>query len=157
MPGINKNKLEQFGKGEIRFTQIFNFDAHQIASLLICGHNFFSQGRLEEAKSIFNGLALLDPDNPYVNSILGAIYQGMEQYDVAILRYTRAIEMYPQDVVSLTNRAEIYLNQGKFLEAAQDLKKVIESDPENKTPAANRARLLAALTAESLQQAKEKM
>ena len=157
MPGVSKSKLEQFGKGEIRFTQIFNFDADQIAALLICGHNFFSQGRLKEAKNIFEGLALLDPDNPYANSILGAIYQSMELYDIAILRYTRAIEIYPQDIVSLTNRAEIYLNQGKFLDAAEDLKKVIEFDPESRNPSANRARLLASLTAESLQQAKEKL
>lgn len=155
MPGVNKNKLEQFRKGEIRFTQIFNLDGNQIASLLLCGHNFFSQGRLEGAKNIFEGLTLLDPNNPYINCILGAIYQRMEKYDVAILRYTRAIELFPQDLISMTNRAEIYLKQGKFLEAAQDLKKVIQLDPEKKDASANRARLLAAITAESLRQVKQ--
>jgi Flp pilus assembly protein TadD len=157
MPGVNKNRLEQFGKGELKFTQIFNFDAHQIASLFICGHNFFSQGRLKEAKSVFEGLAVMDPNNAYTNSILGAIHQGMEEYDVAIVRYTRAIELFPQDIVSLTNRAEIYLNMGKFLEASEDLKKVIQLDPERKNASANRARLLAALTAESLQEVKQKL
>jgi Flp pilus assembly protein TadD len=155
MPGVNKQKLEQFGKGELKFTQIFNFDAYQVASLMVCGHNFFSQGRLEEAKKIFDGLAVLDPNNPYINNILGAIHQGLEQYDIAVLRYTRAIELFPNDIVSLTNRAEIYLNQGKFLEASDDLKKAIQLDPERKNPSANRARLLAALTAESLEQVKQ--
>jgi Flp pilus assembly protein TadD len=157
MPGVNKQKLEQFGKGELRFTQIFNFDPDQIASLLICGHNFFSEGRLEEAKRIFEGLAVLDPNNPYINNILGAIYQGLEQYDIAVLRFTRALELFPQDIVSLTNRAEIYLNQGKFLEASEDLRKAIALDPERKNPSANRARLLAALTTESLEEVKQKL
>lgn len=156
MPGVNKNKLEQFQKGELRFTQIFNFDGSQIASLLLCGHNFYSQGRLEEAKSIYEGLNVLDPNIPYVNSILGAIYQRMKMDDVAILRYTRAIELFPQDLLSLTNRAEIYLNQGEFLKAAEDLKKVIELDPKNKNASAKRARLLAAITTESLLLAKGK-
>jgi Flp pilus assembly protein TadD len=156
MPGVNKQKLEQFGKGQLRFTQIFNFDAQQIASLLICGHNYFSQGKLQEAKKIFEGLAVLDPNNPYINSILGAIYQGLEQHDVAILRYTSAINVFPQDIVSLTNRAEIYLNQGKFVEASEDLRKIIQLDPQRQNPSANRARVLVALTTESLEQIKQR-
>ena len=156
MPGINKVKFEQFRKGEIKFTQVLNLDANQVASLLLCGHNFFSHGRMEEAKKIFEGLTLLDPNISYVHCILGAIYQHLEKYDVAILRYSRAIELFPQDILSLTNRAEIYLNQGKFQEAAQDLTKAIELDPENNNPSAKRARLLAAITAEALLSAKGK-
>ncbi len=151
MPAIEKNKLDQFRKGQIRFTQLFQFHGNQIASLLLCGYNFFNHGRLQEAKSIFEGLSLLDPDIPYVNCMLGAIYQRLGKSDLAILRYNHAITLFPQDVVALTNRAEIYLSQGKFLEAADDLKKVIELDPENKNPSANRARMLAAITSESLQ------
>jgi Flp pilus assembly protein TadD len=156
MTAINQKKLEQFKKGELKFTQIFNLDRSQIASLMLCGHNLFSQGRLEEARCIFEGLTLLDPALPYPHCILGAIYQRMKKYDVAILRYTRAIELFPQDIVSITNRAEIYLNQGKFLEAAKDLKTVIELDPHKKDVTANRARVLAAMTAEELRQTKQK-
>jgi Flp pilus assembly protein TadD len=152
MPGLEKTKLDQFRKGELRFTQIFNFNGAQIASLMLCGYNFFTQGRLEEAKNIFEGLNLLDPNIPYVNSTLGAIYQRLEKFDLAILRYSRAIELFPHDIAALTNRAEIYLSQGKLVEAAGDLRKVIEFDPERKNSSANRARLLAAITSESLQQ-----
>lgn len=152
MPGLEKTRLDQFRKGELRFTQIFNFNGSQIASLMLCGYNFFTQGRLEEAKSIFEGLNLLDPNVPYVNSTLGAIYQRLGKTDLAILRYSHAIHLFPQDIVALTNRAEIYLSQGKLIEAAEDLRKVIEVDPERRNPSANRARLLAAITSESLQQ-----
>ncbi|MCI0446673.1 type III secretion protein [bacterium] len=151
MPAIEKNKLDQFRKGQIRFTQLFQFHGNQIASLLLCGYNFFNHGRLQEAKNIFEGLSLLDPNIPYVSCVLGAIYQRLEKIDLAILHYNHAIALFPQDIVALTNRAEIYLGQGKFLEAADDLKKVIELDRENKNPSANRARMLAAITSESLQ------
>ena len=151
MPAIEKNKLDQFRKGQIRFTQLFQFHGNQIASLLLCGYNFFNHGRLQEAKSIFEGLNLLDPDIPYVNCVLGAIYQRLGKTDLAILRYSHAITLFPQDTVALTNRAEIYLSQGNFIEAANDLKKVIKLDPENKYPSANRARMLAAITSKSLQ------
>jgi Flp pilus assembly protein TadD len=151
MASIEKNKLDQFRKGQIKFTQLFQFHGNQIASLLLCGYNFFNHGRLQEAKNIFEGLSLLDPDIPYVNCILGAIYQRLGKSDLAVLRYSQAITLFPQDIVALTNRAEIYLSEGKFLDAADDLKKVIELDPDSKNPSANRARLLAAITARSLQ------
>lgn len=156
MARIEKDKLEKFKKGEIKFSQLFGLDGNQIASLLLCGHNFFSEGRFKEAKTIYEGMVLLEPNNPYVNTMLGAIYQRMEQYDLAILRYNRAIELFPQDISALTNRGEIHLNLGRFLEAAADLKKVIELDPQKKHPQTSRARLLAAMTAESLRAAKEK-
>lgn len=150
MPSIEKNKLDQFRKGQIKFTQLFQFHGNQIASLLLCGYNFFNHGRLQEAKNIFEGLSILDPDIPYVNCILGAIYQRLGKTDQAVLRYSQAITLFPQDIVALTNRAEIYLSEGKFLEAAIDLKKVIELDHENKNSTANRARMLAAITSQSL-------
>jgi len=154
MPGIDKVKLDKFRKGELKFVQIFNVDAKQIASLLLAGHNFFVQGRFEEASAIFEGLAVLDPKNPYVHHILGAIYQQTQQYDKAILRYTLALELFSNDVNALTNRGEIYLNLGKFQDAAHDLKRAAELDPEKKHPSANRARLLTSVVAERLRPAK---
>lgn len=156
MAKIDKDKLDKFRKGELKFSQLFDLNANQVASLLLCGHNFLSQGHWEDAKNIFEGVALLDPKNPYVHTMLGAIYQKMAKFDLAILRYTRAIELFPDDINALTNRGEIYLNLGRFTEAANDLKAAIALDPDKKVPLANRARLLAVMTAESLRLAKEK-
>jgi Flp pilus assembly protein TadD len=156
MPTVDKDKLQKFRAGEIRFSQIFGLKANHIASLLLCGHNFFSQGRMEEARTIFEGLAVLDPTNPYVHTMLGAMHQHAKRNEAAILRYNRAIELFPEDLTARTNRAEVHLSMGKFVDAANDLKKVIELDPERKNPATQRARLLAAMTAESLRLAKAK-
>jgi Flp pilus assembly protein TadD len=150
MPGIEKAKLDKFRKGELKFVQIFNIDAKQIASILTAGYNFFTQRRFKEAGAIFEGMALLDPKNPYVNNLLGAIYQQTLQYDKAILRYSIALENFPADIGALTNRGEIYLTLGKFQEASNDLRKAIELDPRKKHPSANRARLLAGVIAELL-------
>lgn len=150
MPRVDKDRLEKFRKGELKFSRLFGIDANHIASLLLCGHNFLSQGRVEEAKKIFEGLAVLNPDNPYVHSALGSIHQREEQLERAILRYSRALRLFPDDIHALTNRGEIYLKIGRFLEAAGDLKKAIELDPARKHASSNRARLLAEITAQSL-------
>jgi Flp pilus assembly protein TadD len=154
MPGIDKAKLDKFRKGELKFVQIFNLDSKQIASLLLAGHNFFAQGRIEEATAIFEGMALLDPNNPYVNNVLGSIYQQTSQYEKAILRYSIALNIFPNDIGALTNRGEIYLTLGKFEDAARDLRKAVELDPSKKHPSANRARLLVSFVAEQLESMK---
>ena len=150
MAGIDKTKLEQYRKGELRFTQIFDLNGPRMAAVLACGHNFFLEGRLEEAKKIFEGLAVIEPKFSYIHTMLGAIYQKLEKHDIAILRYSMALKLYPNDINALTNRAEIYLMMGKFLEAAEDLKKVLVIDPQQ-NPVSNRARMLSALAAEALQ------
>jgi len=153
---VTREKVEKFKKGEIKLAEVFDIDARQVAALLMTGHNLYAQGRMEDAQKIFEGLAVLDSQNPYVHGILGSIYQKQENYDAAVDRYSTAVSIFPQDINSLTNRGEIFLKQGKFQQAAGDFKSAIDLDPEQKHPAANRARLLVTLTQEALKLAKDK-
>jgi Tfp pilus assembly protein PilF len=153
---IDPEKIQEVKDGKIKPTQALGIDPKQVAALLMAGHTLYAQGQFEDAKKLFEGLSALDSRNPYVHGILGAIYQKQEKYDIAAARYSIALSLYPKDVNSLTNRGEIFLKCGKFKEAANDFKAAIELDPDHKSPAANRARLLVALTAEAFKLAKEK-
>lgn len=154
MPGIDKSKLEKFRNGELKFVQIFNIGPKQIASLFCTGYKYFSEGKLQEAQKIYEGLALIDPNNPYVYSVLAGIYQQKQQFDIAVRLYSKALEIFPEDINSLTNRGEIYLNLGNFIEAGKDLNQAIKLDPDKKHPSANRARLLLLTATEALKLAK---
>lgn len=122
----------------------------KMAALLVTGHRMYTQGRLNQARKIFEGLAVLDNASHYVQGILGSIYQKQKQYDLALLRYNNAIALFPNDVNSLTNRGEILVQFGRFQEASEDFKKAMQLDPERKNPAANRARLLVSLAQEAI-------
>jgi tetratricopeptide (TPR) repeat protein len=124
--------------------------ADQWTALIVTGHNFFQQGRLQEASKIFEGLAVIDTHNPYIHGILGSIYQNQKKYDLALIRYDHAIALYPDDIQALVNRGEIHLTLGNFQQAAEDLKRAIDLDPGKKDSAANRARLLVAIVKEAI-------
>jgi Flp pilus assembly protein TadD len=156
MPKIDRKTFEKWQKGEIKLATLFGVESRQLAGLLITGYNLFTEGHLEEARTIFEGITILDNKNAYAFSILGAIYQRLEQYDLAVTRYNQALELYPEDISALTNRGEVFLKQGRFDEAAADLRKAISLDPAKEHPSANRARLLVSLTTEALKTAKEK-
>jgi Flp pilus assembly protein TadD len=119
-------------------------------ALLVTGFNFFRQGRLEEAATIFEGLVVVDSHNPYIQGLLGSIYQKQELYDLALIRYNNTLTLNPADTNALSNRGEILLKLGRFQEAAQDLKRAIELDPTREDGASNRARLLVSIVRDSL-------
>jgi tetratricopeptide (TPR) repeat protein len=121
-----------------------------VALLMQLGHSLYQQGKLSEARDIFEGLILLDPSNPYAFGILGSIHQQQNQYEQAIHCYSQALQLSPADVNTWTNRGECYLQMGHLNESAQDFKAAIQLDVENSNPAANRARFLSAVTLEAL-------
>jgi tetratricopeptide (TPR) repeat protein len=124
--------------------------ADEWTALLVTGYNFFRQERLEEAATIFEGLVVVDSHNPYIQGILGSIYQKQQLYDLALIRYNNALTLNPADTNALSNRGEILLKLGRFQEAAQDLKRAIELDPVREDGASNRARLLVSIVRDSL-------
>src|SRR5437870_1149689 len=150
MPEIEVQQLEKIRSGELKLSEILPVQPDQIAAVLLVGHIFYLQGRTDDARKIFEGLFVLDSKNPFINAMLGSIYQKRGLFDRALEHYDSAISVFPQDVQSLTNRGEIFLRVGKLKEAAVELKKAIDFDPDRKNPAANRARLLAELARQSL-------
>ncbi len=64
--------------------------------------------------------------------------------------------MNPGDISIYVNRGEVLIRLGKVKEAASDFKKALDMDPERKSPAANRARLILVGLAAVAQKAKEK-
>ena len=130
--------------------------AAAMASLLITGHGLYEQGRMEDARKIFQGVLLLDETNPYAHAMLGAIHQKQGAIEQAVEFYSESIKLHPKDISTLTNRGECNLTLGRLLEAAADLKAAIALDVDGKNVAANRARFLAAVTLEALKLAEEK-
>ena len=140
----------------VRVLDQLSIHPRQEAALLMCGFSFYQQRRFADAKNIFEGLALLDAKNSYVHGILGSVYQQEGKDQEAILSYSIAIDLFSKDVNSLVNRGELFLKLGKFKEAAQDFATAIRFDPERKSPAANRARLLVVITQHALKVVKQK-
>jgi Tfp pilus assembly protein PilF len=155
MPKVNRQKIDAFKKGRVTLAEVFAIDSKQIAALLMTGYLLYEAQRYQQAKGIFEGFLVLDPRNSYVHGILGSIYQKEGKYAAAVDRYTVALALSPDDINSLSNRGEIFLRMGKFSEAATDLFHAIKLDSAGKHPAANRARMLVALTQEVLKMAKE--
>ena len=64
-----------------------------------------------------------------------------KDYDSAISEYNMVIEKYPKYVMAYNDRAAVYVKQGKFDKAREDLDKALAIDPHNPATYYNTAAL----------------
>ena len=144
-------RLQQFIRGQITLGELQGVskkEPHRIAEL---GHRFLSEGKLDNATKIFEGLIALDPHDDYAFTALGAIAQQRGELEVAEELYARAIALNPTSSIAHARRGEVLAALGRSKEAGQDLLRAIELDGELR--AAQRAK--AALAALGSQLAKQ--
>ena len=103
------------------------------------GFTQFKVGRYSDAERVFKVLTVLDWKNPYYHSVMGSILHRQKRYGEAIAEYSQAIDLDDKDVVSYTNRGEIFMQHGLMEEARSDLEKAVGLDPEEKDIFAGRA------------------
>jgi tetratricopeptide (TPR) repeat protein len=144
---INEENLKKFMIGEMTWAQLEGITMEQAYAFAELGYTLFEQGRYDEAQQIFEGLVISNPYDGYLHSVLGSIYARKDMHEEAVVEYSIAMELDPENIMVYVNRAEILLQHGEFEYAMDDLKAAIDLDPNGEDPAGLRARALAAATA----------
>ncbi|WP_411909285.1 tetratricopeptide repeat protein [Mesorhizobium sp. CA2] len=67
----------------------------------------------------------------------------LNRLNEAIASFTRALDKCPEDTVSRSNRADIYLRLGMFPEAQREINFVVKADPQATTGPGKSVRALA--------------
>jgi tetratricopeptide (TPR) repeat protein len=135
-------KIKDFIGGRISWAELFSFTPEMLFQMAEFGFAQFKAGRYQDAERIFKVLTVLDWNNSYYHSVMGSILQREKRFGEAIAEYSQAIDLDPKDIVSFTNRGEIFLQHGLIDEAEADLAKAIELDIDGDDKFANRARML---------------
>jgi len=135
-------KIKGFVKGDINWAELFSFTPEMLFQMADFGFTQFKVGRYSDAERVFKVLTVLDWKNPYYHSVMGSILHRQKRYGEAIAEYSQAIDLDDKDIVSYTNRGEIFMQHGLMEEARSDLEKAVGLDPEEKDIFAGRARKL---------------
>lgn len=146
-------RVEKWIKGEITLQELNGISGPEMLEMAVIGFTMYEQGRYEEARIVFQGLANLDENEGYYRTALGAVYLAQEELESALTCFDEAIRLNDKELASYVNRGEVYLRQGKIVEAAHDFKRAVDLDPQNKDPLSRRARILAAAALETVKQA----
>lgn len=144
---FTEENFKKFLFGKITWAQLEGMTMEQAYAIAEFGYTMYQQGRYKDARTLFEGLVIGNPYDPYFHAMLGAIYTKLDMHEEAAQEFSIAIELDPEDINSYVNRGELLLQHGEFEFAMEDLKAAIDLDPEGKNPASLRARALAAATA----------
>jgi len=87
------------------------------------------EGKLEEAKFIYEQLLIKDPNNFELINLLGAISLQLKKYDEAIILFNKAININPNHHALYNNLGVTYKEIEKHENAIKNFKKAIELNP----------------------------
>ncbi|MCC6806860.1 MAG: tetratricopeptide repeat protein [Deltaproteobacteria bacterium] len=145
---LTDENMSKFVLGEASLAQLMGITIDQSYALAEYAYTLFQQGRIREARQIFEALVIQNPIDGYMHFMLGAIYWKLDMPEEAVEEYGTAISLDPNNIAAHTNRGEILLQHGEFEDALDDLRTAIELDKKGDDPFALRARALATATAE---------
>jgi tetratricopeptide (TPR) repeat protein len=146
-------RIQAWIKGDLSLRDLHAISGPEMLEMAIIGFQMYEQGKYDEARIIFEGLTSLDPKEAYYVTALGAVHLAKENLENALNCFNAAIALNAKEIASYVNRGEVYLRQGKVMEAATDFKKAVELDPTGKDPLVHRARVLAAAALEAIESA----
>jgi tetratricopeptide (TPR) repeat protein len=136
----DRKRLQKFVAGIITLAELEGISKDQQYQMAKLGHQLLRQGKLTDAKKVFEGLVTLDPRDAYFHLALGSIAQRANDLKGAERSYTRALELNPFNAPARANRGEVLMLQGRMVDGAKDLLRALQDDPEEKFPSTKRAR-----------------
>lgn len=137
-----KKEVEKMLTGDLSWADLTQYTPEKLYQIAEAGYNQFKIGNYDSAERLFKGLTVIDVGNYYYHQMLGATFQRKEKLSEALLEYTMAVDCNSKDLVSLTNRGEVYFKLGLHDPALTDFDAAIALDPKNEDRWANRARML---------------
>jgi len=129
---------------EASLNEYIGFDDVELNAAASFAASLYEQGRIAEARAIFEGLIALDPNFCMGHAGLGAIDLIEGRLEPAVRSLTRAAELNPGDASVQSNLGEALLQQAQFSAAARCFERALALDPAGSDPGANRARAIIA-------------
>jgi type III secretion system low calcium response chaperone LcrH/SycD len=116
-------RLQRWAEGRSTLKEVRGYTDEELHSIARMGYFFFHQGKLEQARTIFQGLYAVNPLDSYVARALGVVEMAAGNPAGAMAAYDVAIKVSPDDAEAYTGRAEVKLAQGDRAAALEDLRR----------------------------------
>ena len=118
--------LPDWAAGRVSLKEIKGYSDDELFAIAHTAYFFLMQGKNQEAKTLFQGLAVIDPRNDYYYRALGVIHHKLGDATRAVEQFGYAIKRNPRSAAAYVNRAEVYISVKQFNEAAKDLQRALQ-------------------------------
>ena len=115
--------LQKWADGKATLKDVRGYSDEELFSIARTAYYFFYQGKLNEARTLFQGLYAVNPLDSYVAKALGVVEHAAGNPQGALAAYDVALKISPQDSAAYVGRAEVKLSMGQKTQALDDLKR----------------------------------
>ncbi|MFT3707184.1 MAG: tetratricopeptide repeat protein [Archangium sp.] len=122
-------RLQKWAEGKTTLKEVRGYTDEELYSIARTGYYFFYQGKVNEARTVFQGLYAINPMDPYFAKALGVVEMAAGNPAGAVAAYDVAIKIAPQDAAAYLGRAEVKLLQGQKNQALDDLRRAQQFAP----------------------------
>lgn len=137
--------LQKWADGKATLKDVRRYSDEELFSISRMAYYFFYQGKLDEARKLFQGLYAVNPLDPYVAKALGVVEHAAGNPQGAMAAFDVALKIAPQDAVAYVGRAEVKISMGQRAQAADDLRRAQQLCRDNADLKAKISALLAGL------------
>lgn len=125
-------RLQKWADGKATLKDVRGYTDEELYSIARTGYYFYYQGKVNEARTVFQGLYAINPMDPYFAKALGVVEMAAGNPTGAVAAYDVALKIAPQDAAAYLGRAEVKLLQGQKAQALDDLRRAQQySKPES--------------------------
>ncbi len=123
--------LQRWADGKGTLKDVRGYSDEELYSVARTAYFFYYQGRINEARTLFQGLYAVNPLDPYFAKALGVVELAAGNGQGAMAAYDVAIKLSPTDAAAYLGRAEVKLVLGQKGQAVEDLKQAARVAEEN--------------------------
>ena len=117
--------LPQWAEGKATLKDIKGYTEHELYAIAHMAYFYLNQGKVDEAKTLFEGLVALDPMNGYYYRALGVIFCKLGESERSLRQLGYAVRLAPKLPDAFVNRSEVNLALDRGAKAAKDLKQAL--------------------------------
>lgn len=119
-------RLQSWADGKTTLKDVRGYSDEELFSIARTGYFFYYQGKIAEARVVFQGLYAINPLEPYFAKALGVVEMASGNATGALAAYDVAIKINSEDSMAYVGRAEVRLSQGQRGAAVDDLRRAAQ-------------------------------
>jgi type III secretion system low calcium response chaperone LcrH/SycD len=125
-------QLQRWADGKATLKEVRGYSDEELYAISRAAWVYFYQGKIDEARTLYQGLYAVNPLDPYFAKALGVVELAAGNAQGALAAYDVAIKLDPEDGAGYVGRAEVRLSTGDKREAHEDLRRASSLlDPED--------------------------
>jgi tetratricopeptide (TPR) repeat protein len=139
---FNREAAERLATGEATLAEFVGLRRERLYEIAGVAYELMNSGRVDEARTIYRGLAAAAPFDSVFRCHLGAAALRLGRAEEAEREFTTALRFNHANADALAGRGEARLRLGRLNEAVSDLRASVALDPAARRSSAIRARAL---------------